>query len=232
MVSMSEKPQRRHSEALKRKSLLSSRQDVKANIDANIMACRKCPGLNLPGDTEAACGYGNLQSPIMLVGQSMHAYNPETPERQIPFLNASWVEHAGLPLFQALEEAGIRFEDVFTTNVVHCHPPRNRPCTSQEAANCRQFLMREISLVRPRLVICLGMAAGEALDVPTRDRICRLEIDEPACKHTCWATLVLHPAYIVRVWKEDRDQYQVWARYLAYLVDRFMLLGSKRKEPQ
>lgn len=53
---------------------------------------------------------------------------------------------------------------MFTTNVVHCHPPKNRPSLPHEIDNCRPYLSREIDIVAPRLIISLGRDARAALE--------------------------------------------------------------------
>lgn len=117
----------------------------------SIRSCRACPGMNILGSTESSPAYGDPSSPIVFVGQSLcHACMAS----QIPFTGGS-----GRFLDAALEKAGVSKRLVFTTNVVHCHPPKNRPSKPHEIANCSPFLATELSLVAPELVVGLGRDA-------------------------------------------------------------------------
>ena len=124
-----------------------------------IRACRQCEGMNIPGVTQAAPGYGSVHSPVVIVGESLcHACMAS----QEPFTGG-----AGRVLDRSLARAGIAKEEVFTTNAVHCHPhsqPRdNRDPHPHEITNCMPYLRHELEIVRPRLVIGLGRYARAAL---------------------------------------------------------------------
>jgi uracil-DNA glycosylase family 4 len=79
-------------------------------------------------------------------------------ESGIPFTGGS-----GGYIDKALELAGRRRRDIFVTDVVHCHPPGDRPSHQHEINNCRDFLHDELDVVAPRLVIGLGADARTAL---------------------------------------------------------------------
>jgi DNA polymerase len=111
--------------------------------------------MNIPGVTQAAPGYGSVQSPVVIVGQSLCQQCMETQE---PFTGGS-----GALLNDSLKIAGIAKKDAFITNVVHCHPPGNRKSHAHEKKNCSRYLHRELEIVRPRLVIGLGRDAEVAL---------------------------------------------------------------------
>ena len=201
-----------------------SRTSRKAKLDDKILHCRKCEGLNLPEDTMSAPGYGNLKANIMFIGQSLHSYNSETPV-QIPFRGPSWVQDSGDILESALKVSGVKFEDVFLTNVVHCHPPYNRMSTPVEVKNCLPYLIREILLVKPRLLVCLGNSAGQALNIPARERIRPVQIKTKKRAHSCYGVLVFHPAYIMRKIETEPDKREeildAYSAYFGYLFDTF-----------
>jgi len=129
-------------------------------LATKIKACRRCEGLNIPGETESAPGYGSVWSPVAIVGESLcHACMAS----QIPFTGGS--ERV---LNESFKLAGITNKrEVFITNTVHCHPhshPRdNRDPLPCEIANCRSHLHDELEIVAPRLVIGLGRYAKDAL---------------------------------------------------------------------
>jgi DNA polymerase len=79
-------------------------------------------------------------------------------ESQIPFTGGS-----GSYLDRSFEEAGIAKRDVFITNVVHCHPPKNHASLPTWVSNCSPYLHLELKIVQPKLVIALGQDAKKAL---------------------------------------------------------------------
>lgn len=70
-----------------------------------------------------------------------------------------FVGSAGKQLESLLKDAGLDRSDVFITNIVKCRPPENRRPTTSEAQACRPFLDRQLSLIRPRMVVLLGDTA-------------------------------------------------------------------------
>lgn len=132
-------------------SSVASRWRRKVVLDNEISNCRRCRGLNIPKVTASAPGYGNLTSPVALVGQSLCEKCMET---QIPFTGGS-----GDLIDGSIKRAGQEKEDLFITNAVHCHPPKNRASFEHEIVNCSPFLHRELEIVQPRLVIALGRDA-------------------------------------------------------------------------
>jgi uracil-DNA glycosylase family 4 len=66
--------------------------------------------------------------------------------------------------------AGIAKSQIFITNVVHCHPQKNRPSLPHEIANCAEYLSDELRIIHPRMIIALGVDAGSHLqEWVTRD---------------------------------------------------------------
>ncbi|OBG65992.1 uracil-DNA glycosylase [Mycobacterium sp. E3339] len=91
----------------------------------------------------------------MLVGQSLCGPCMKTG---IPFTGGS-----GRFIDAALALAGRCKAELFTTNVVHCHPPENQPSERAWIANCADYLRREFAVVRPLLVVGLGEDARSAI---------------------------------------------------------------------
>ena len=116
-----------------------------------VRACRRCEDMNEPGVTQAAPGWGNIDSPVVIVGQSLCE---QCMDREEPFF-----ERSGTLLDDAFREATCQKSDLFITNAVHCHPRRNRASHLHEIVNCAPYLYRELQLVRPSLVIALGLDA-------------------------------------------------------------------------
>jgi len=132
-----------------------SRAEAKASLDKCIKSCGKCEGMNLPGKTENAPGYGNVCSPIFFVGQS---FCTQCMATQIPFTRG-----CGDILDEIFISLGKMKYDFFITNVVHCHPPNNRPSKDSEIKNCSRILLAELNIVKPGLVIALGADARRSV---------------------------------------------------------------------
>jgi uracil-DNA glycosylase family 4 len=118
--------------------------------------------MNEPGVTASARGFGSATSPVAIVGQSLCRKCMETG---IPFTGGS-----GGYIDDALKIAGCEKDELFITNVVHCHPPEDRPSQRHEVDNCRHFLHEELDIVRPRLIIGLGGDAEKVLSARHPDR--------------------------------------------------------------
>lgn len=152
-----------------------------------VKACRRCPGMNVSGKTEAAPGYGSATSPVMIIGQSLCGPCMET---QIPFTGG-----CGLLLDAAFERAGVAKASLFITNVVHCHPPNNRSSYDHEIASCLSYLDAELSIVRPRVAIGLGKDARSVLGpMEQHHRDTRFRFFQ-------------HPSYIRRRPPNEREAY-------------------------
>lgn len=77
----------------------------------------------------------------------------------LPFILAS-----GYCIDAALRLSGLLRKDVFLSNVVHCHPAGNRGSLDEERKKCLPFLVEELRIVKPKLVVALGNDAKQALD--------------------------------------------------------------------
>lgn len=194
-----------------------SRMRRKAELDNQIRYCNRCPGLNEEG-TLACPGFGNVLSPFFLLGQSLCDQCQYT---QVPFTRAS-----GDLIDWALLQAGLDKTQVFTTNVVHCHPPGNRPSTEEEIINCSGYLFHELMVVQPKVIICFGRDAEEAIiNCGLRfavDQGAVLEgetlriggIGTEICRVD--TVRVYHPAYVLR--KRSVEFEQKWVRQLVSIL--------------
>lgn len=142
---------RRNKEAFFQVDTLFEKAIKKKALDLEIRNCTRCPGMNQMNMTEAAVGWGNLNAKIMLIGQSLCTVCMNTG---IPFTRGS-----GYLVDAALMLADLQRIDVFITNVVHCHPPHNRPSEPKEIRNCKRCLITEIDIVKPEIIITLGADA-------------------------------------------------------------------------
>ena len=120
-----------------------------------IRTCQKCKGMNKRGVTQAAPGWGNLRSPVVIVGQSLCE---PCMAAQEPFVGGS----ANL-LEAGFDLADIKKENLYITNVVHCHPANNVKSRREWKMNCTPYLGEELRLVQPKLIIGLGDDAKAAI---------------------------------------------------------------------
>jgi uracil-DNA glycosylase family 4 len=163
-------------------------------LAARIRACSLCPGMNIKRSTEACPGWGDLNAKVFFIGQSLHQPGVVS---DLPFILG-----CGYILDAALRLSGLLRKDVFITNTVHCHPPRNRGTTDEEKNNCWPFLKEELNIVRPKLVVALGNDAKQA----TQNIANWLGplYDEPDARFPFKMLCVKHPASFMYSAPEER----------------------------
>lgn len=140
---------------------------------------------------------GNFNADLMFVGEAPGADEDEQGE---PF-----VGRAGQLLTKIIESIGFKREDVFIGNINRCRPPGNRAPEPDETVACRPYLLREIAVVRPRVIVVLGATAAHNL----------LETKVPIGKlrgnfHDYLGVKVMptfHPAYLLR---DPHKKGEVW----------------------
>ncbi len=115
-------------------------------ITAEVRACQKCP-LGA-GRTRAVPGEGPGHARIMFIGEGP-GFHEDMQGR--PFVGAS-----GQYLEELLAGIGARRQDVFIANVIKCRPPGNRDPEPAELAACRDYLDRQLALIRPGVIVTLG----------------------------------------------------------------------------
>ena len=74
-----------------------------------------------------------------------------------------FVGRAGQLLTQMIEAMGLKRDDVYIANVVKCRPPENRTPEKDEVATCMPFLLRQLAVIDPKVIVCLGSVATQAL---------------------------------------------------------------------
>ena len=118
--------------------------------------CAGCRGCSL-GETRhnLVFGVGNEQAEVMLIG--------EGPGEQEDLQGVPFVGPAGKLLDDMLEMIDLDRQKVYIANIVKCRPPRNRDPLNVEQEACRPWLDRQIALVNPKIIVCLGRIAAMAL---------------------------------------------------------------------
>ncbi|MEZ0319808.1 MAG: type-4 uracil-DNA glycosylase [Pyrobaculum sp.] len=124
-----------------------------AQLEEAVRNCTKCPLHKTR--KKAVPGEGTGKLGVMIVGE---APGKEEDEQGRPFVGA-----AGRLLTKTLAKIGVARADVYITNVVKCRPPNNRPPTSEEVEACLPYLINQITLLRPRRIVALGLVSAETL---------------------------------------------------------------------
>ena len=137
------------------------------DLNMQIYGCKKCRLWK--NAKHAVPGEGPLNAKVMLVGQNPGAEEDETGR---PF-----VGRAGKFLTKALEENGIKREDVFITNIVKHVSPQNRKPFSDEVASCLPYLTAQISVIKPKIIVLLGASAK---DTPRLEGIEYIQVIHPS----------------------------------------------------
>lgn len=116
--------------------------------------CQRCPLAKL-GRHQVVFGVGNPQASVMFVGEAPGFHEDQKGE---PFVGA-----AGQLLNELLQSVGLSRADIYIANVIKCRPPNNRDPEPQEVDTCKPFLLKQIALIRPKLVCSLGNWATQTL---------------------------------------------------------------------
>jgi uracil-DNA glycosylase family 4 len=130
------------------------REQELAALVGRVSSCTRCTQL-ARSRTQTVFGEGPLDPDLCMVG--------EAPGADEDFQGKTFVGAAGQILNSIMAELGIRREDVYITNVLKCRPPGNRTPSATETTNCRDYLERQLELVRPKYIIALGGCASQNL---------------------------------------------------------------------
>jgi uracil-DNA glycosylase family 4 len=162
----------------------------------DIGECTRCP--LAAGRTHIVNSEGNRQARLMFVGEAPGADEDASAR---PF-----VGRAGQLLNKIIEAIGLKREDVMIGNVNRCRPPQNRTPTLEEAKTCKPFLLREIAVVRPEVIVVLGNTAMKNL-LDTKEGITKLRgkfQDYKGIK----VMPTFHPAYLLRDPSKKREAWE------------------------
>jgi DNA polymerase len=139
------KPKKTQSSSIQPKSLTELRELI-----GDCKRCRLCEERN-----NLVFGVGNPQAELMFVG--------EGPGRDEDLKGEPFVGRAGKLLDKIIAAMKLSREVVYIANVVKCRPPENRNPAPDEIETCEPFLLRQIEIIRPRVIVCLGTFAAQTL---------------------------------------------------------------------
>jgi len=169
--------------------------------------CTRCK-LHQQGRKQIVFGVGNPQADLMFVGEGPGADEDTQGE---PF-----VGRAGQLLNNMIKAMGIRREDVYIANIVKCRPPGNRTPERDECETCSPFLMRQIAVIKPKVIVALGAVAAKnllAINAPMSELRGRFYDFMPtgARSDPNWQgaklAVTYHPAFLLR---DPRQKGEAW----------------------
>ena len=158
--------------------------------------CESCQGCELH-ETRTNCvfGVGNENADLLFVGEAPGDNEDKTG---IPF-----VGRAGKLLDEYLNAVDIPRESVYIANILKCRPPKNRDPLPAEEDACMDFLRRQVKLINPKIIVCLGRISAMRLIRP--DYKITKEHGEWVQKGNFLITAVYHPALLLRDPRRKED---------------------------
>ncbi len=138
-------------------------------------------------------GDGNINSPIMLVGEAPGAEEDNT--------GRTFLGEVGSLLEKMLSAINIRKENIYTTYAVNFRPPEDRKPTSTEIKRYSQFLQKQISIIKPKIIILMGSTAMESLTgLNSKISLERGKWREIIVKNISYKVIItFNPSYLLRV---------------------------------
>jgi uracil-DNA glycosylase family 4 len=177
-------------------------------IREDIGDCVRCK-LHRLGRTQIVFGVGNPQADLMFVG--------EAPGADEDIQGEPFVGRAGQLLTKIIEAIGLKREDVYIANVLKCRPPGNRNPEPDEVEQCEPFLLRQIDVIRPKVIVALGKFAAQCL-LKTNDPITRLRGREYKYRNAILMP-TYHPAYLLRTPSAKREVWEDMKRVRVILQE-------------
>jgi DNA polymerase len=165
-------------------------------IRADIGDCTRCP-LAYAGRRKIVFGDGSPTARLMFVGEGPGA---DEDVQGVPF-----VGKAGQLLNNMIAAMGLARAEVYIANIVKCRPPGNRVPEPVEANTCSQFLVRQIDVVRPEVIVALGSTAATYL-LGVKQSLSGLRGRWHMCRGAKLA-VTYHPAFLLR---DPRQKAEAW----------------------
>lgn len=175
------------------------------DIRRDIGDCTRCP--LYAGRQHIVHSDGNFDARLMFVGEAPGADEDASGK---PF-----VGRAGQLLNKIIEAIGMKREDVIIGNVNRCRPPQNRTPTPQEAKTCKPFLLREIAIIQPQIIVVMGNTAMKNL-LDTKEGITKLRGEFQDYKGIK-VMPTFHPAYLLRDPSKKRETWEDMKKVREYL---------------
>ncbi len=164
----------------------ASKPEVLSAISSEVFNCKRCSLYKTRRNT--VFGDGDPNAELLFVG--------EAPGFDEDLQGMPFVGQAGKLLTKMIESIGLSRDGVYICNVLKCRPPENRSPLPEEISVCKEYLLRQIEAISPKVIVCLGKYAAYTL----------LEADEPITKirgkdydyRGIHIIPTFHPAYLLR----------------------------------
>ncbi|MBS1820981.1 MAG: uracil-DNA glycosylase [Acidobacteria bacterium] len=165
-------------------------------IQEEIGDCTRCP-LAYAGRHKIVFADGDPNARLMFVGEGPGA---DEDAQGLPF-----VGKAGQLLNNMIVAMGVKREQVYIANIVKCRPPANRAPEYVEATTCSQFLLKQIDVVQPEVIVALGATAATYL-LGVKQSLAGLRGRWHSCRGAKLA-VTYHPAFLLR---DPRQKAEAW----------------------
>ena len=175
---------------------VSERPAALAALQTEIGDCTRCP-LAYAGRRKIVFGNGDPGARLMFVG--------EGPGADEDAMGDPFVGKAGQLLNNMIQAMGLQRDQVYVANIVKCRPPANRVPEPIEANTCSQFLLRQIDIVQPTVIVALGATAAVYL-LGVKQSFASLRGSWHECRGAKLA-VTYHPAFLLR---DPRQKGEAW----------------------
>jgi DNA polymerase len=180
--------------------------------------CTRCKLAGL-GRKQIVFGTGDPHAELMFIGEGPGA---DEDQQGLPF-----VGRAGQLLNNMIVAMGLQREQVYIANIVKCRPPQNRTPERDECDTCSPFLMRQIGVVRPKVIVALGATAAKNL-LGVQDSMAALrgrfydfsppgEVDDNGEPLVCKLAVTYHPAFLLRDPRQKKETWKDLQMVMKYL---------------
>ncbi|MFN7946778.1 MAG: uracil-DNA glycosylase family protein [Blastocatellia bacterium] len=178
------------------------------DIRADLGECQRCKLWRTR--TNIVFGEGSPKAELMFVGEAPGADEDATGR---PF-----VGRAGQLLTKMIEAIGMKREDVYIANILKSRPPGNRNPEADETAACKPFLLRQIAVIRPKLIVTLGNPATQGL-LETKVGITKLRGEFQDYPRIAGIKVLptFHPAFLLRSPDKKREAWEDLKKVRAFL---------------
>jgi len=167
-------------------------------LAARVSACRRCDLHS--SRTRTVFGVGNRNADWLVIGE---APGHDEDQQGEPF-----VGRAGQLLNAMLQAVGLQRGQVYIANILKCRPPNNRDPKAEEVLCCEPYLLRQIELIQPRLILAVGRIAAQNL-LQSQTPIGKLRGEVHRFRDTGIPLIATyHPAYLLRSPVEKRKAWQ------------------------
>ncbi len=173
----------------------SDKESTLGNLINEIGDCHRCKLSK--GRKNIVFGEGSADADIMFIG--------EGPGRDEDIQARPFVGEAGKLLTNLILKLGLRRQDVYIANIVKCRPPNNRNPEEDEIAMCVPFVKRQIAIINPKVIVCLGKISAQTL---LRSSIAISKIRGKFFSYNEIPVMpTFHPAYLLR---NPKDKWLTW----------------------